>query len=263
MSRIHLFEFSDQAWLPAVFRDLFTDYLSCLFSTFRVYESVVPLIKQVMDKSNTSQIIDLCSGASGAWLRLLGRFREKQIPVSVTLSDKYPNIASFERISEMTAGQIGYIDPPIDPTKSTIGREGIRTLFSSFHHFRPEQSRAIIRNAVEAGEAICVFEMTERRLSTILVTLLFGPLMLFCLTPFIRPLSVQRLFWTYVLPVVPLIYTWDGVISHLRTYSPAELSDLADSIQQNDYEWSIGRIGLSRSNLFAITYLLGYPKGRP
>ena len=35
---------------------------------------------------------------------------------------------------------------------------GFRTLFSSFHHFRPEQARAILANAMEKKQAIAVFE---------------------------------------------------------------------------------------------------------
>jgi hypothetical protein len=259
MGRLHLFEFSDQAWLPRVFRDLFTEYLSHLFSALRIYQSVEPFIRQVMEQRSTCHVIDLCSGASGPWPRLVRQLNGKGIRVSVTLTDKYPNVASFRRISEMTQGQIGYIEESVDPTESLPKAGEVYTLFSSFHHFRPEQSRAIVRNAVQAGATICVFEMTERRLSTVLLTLVLGPLVLLCLTPGIRPRSLRRLFWTYIIPIVPLVYTWDGVVSHLRTYSPAELHELADSVNGKGYRWEVGRIRSPRSSLFSVTYLLGYP----
>jgi hypothetical protein len=260
MARIHLFEFSDQGWFPRLLRDYFTDYLTQLFATFHVYESVIPLLQRVMDCKGTSQVLDLCSGASGPWLRLFQKFREENSPVKVTLSDKYPNLESFRRASRMADGQIDYIASPVDPTKSLPETGVICTLFSSFHHFRPPESRRLLKNAVEAHNVICVFEMTERDPVTILLTLLLGPLVLLCLTPLIRPFSVGRLFWTYLVPVVPIVYVWDGVVSHLRTYSIQELRSLVAPIESNGYEWEISQIPVSlRSNPFPVTYLLGYP----
>jgi hypothetical protein len=71
----------------------------------------------------------------------------------------------------------------------------------------------------------------------------------FC-TPFIRPFTWRRLLWTYVVPVVPLVAMWDGLVSNLRTYSPVELSTLADALHGPAYRWRSGRvpsIGLSRA----------------
>ena len=33
-----------------------------------------------------------------------------------------------------------------------------RTMFAGFHHFRPEDARKILRSALDAGRAICIFE---------------------------------------------------------------------------------------------------------
>ncbi len=43
------------------------------------------------------------------------------------------------------------------------------------------------------------------------------------LTPAIRPFRWSRLFWTYVVPLVPLAVTFDGVVSCLRIYTPEEM----------------------------------------
>ncbi len=40
--------------------------------------------------------------------------------------------------------------------------KGFRTMFTSFHHFPPEEARAILQNAVDAGEGIGIFEITRR-----------------------------------------------------------------------------------------------------
>ncbi len=63
---------------------------------------------------------------------------------------------------------------------------GFRTLFNSFHHFTPDDARAILRGAVGARQPIAVFEIPERKLSVVLSTLL-APFMVLLATPFIRP----------------------------------------------------------------------------
>jgi hypothetical protein len=66
------------------------------------------------------------------------------------------------------------------------------------------------------------------------------------------------LFWTYLLPVIPLVLFWDGIVSNLRTYSPAELQELTLGVQRDGYRWEIGKIPAGSCK---ITYLLGYPLG--
>jgi hypothetical protein len=52
------------------------------------------------------------------------------------------------------------------------------------------------------------------------LVLLLAPLMTvlgyFVATPFIRPRSLPRWLWTYLVPIVPLTTCWDGVVSLLR-----------------------------------------------
>jgi hypothetical protein len=78
------------------------------------------------------------------------------------------------------------------------------------------------------------------------------------MTPFIKPRTFARFFWTYLIPVVPLVTSWDGVVSLLRTYSPRELQELTLSFPSNDYNWEIGYASTG-TPVFSFTYLVGYP----
>jgi hypothetical protein len=102
------------------------------------------------------------------------------------------------------------------------GLDGFRTLFNAFHHFRPELARRILADAVAARRPIAVFEVVSRRLLP-LVGLLLSPLNVLVLMPFVRPRRWSWLFFTYVVPVIPLFVLWDGVVSWLRIYSEPEL----------------------------------------
>ncbi len=87
---------------------------------------------------------------------------------------------------------------------------------------------------------------------------LLTPPMIALATPFIRPFRWKRLFWTYVIPLVPFTCWWDGIISQFRAYTPADLERLANAVAIDSYTWRAGKVpfGSVPGNL---TYLLGYP----
>ncbi len=46
-----------------------------------------------------------------------------------------------------------------------------------------------------------------------------------------------------MIPIVPIIVLWDGIISFLRIYSVKEMEDLVNSIDNKDkFDWEIGKI---------------------
>ena len=64
---------------------------------------------------------------------------------------------------------------------------------------------------------------------------------------------------TYLIPVIPLAYGFDGVISHLRTYSPEELRTLTRDLSGPRYQWDIGQQRPQGAGP-RITYIVGYPR---
>ena len=85
------------------------------------------------------------------------------------------------------------------------------------------------------------------------------PLAVLMVTPFIRPFRPSRLLWTYLVPVVPFIVLFDGIISCLRTYNPSELEALtAELTSENKYVWQFGEQKAEKS-LLPVTFLIGYP----
>ncbi len=67
--------------------------------------------------------------------------------------------------------------------------------------------------------------------------------------------------WTYLIPVVPLVSFFDGLVSCLRTYSVQELRELSEGLDAKDYQWEIGE-RKSTAGPIPITYLIGVPTGR-
>ena len=133
-------------------------------------------------------------------------------------------------------------------------------MFSSFHHFSPEEARAILQSAVDTSQSIGIFEITRRAPSTI--GLMFAwALMLFVCTPLIRPFRWSRLLWTYLVPIIPLVLLFDGVVSCLRTYRAQELREMTKKLSGIEYQWKVGEHSRA-SGQAPITYLIGYPQTR-
>ena len=259
--RLHLFEFTDQPWYPQVFRRIQTDYLQFVTTRGSGHQNLIPLFEKALRRSKTVEIVDLCSGGSGPWLRLAEKLRMAGMPVKITLTDKFPSSDAVQKCARESNGNIVYIKEPVDAMNVPTQLRGMRTMFEGFHHFLPEQARLILYDACEQRVAIGIFEASLPLPQAPLIFVL-SPLMtllgyLFS-TPFIRPFTWSRLLWTYLLPVVPLATCWEGLVSFLRVYTEKELRVLISQLTDDDYRWEIGKVSTGTA-LFEFTYLLGYP----
>lgn len=257
--RLQLFEFEDLPWFPQRWRNLLTEALRFGIQREHIYHAVVPLIMRRLEHTHCHEIIDLGSGAAGPWVSLYDLFIQAGYPITVTLTDKYPHVQALANVSTGAAEHIHFCTDSIDARCVPPSLQGMRTMFTAFHHFPPEEARLILQNAVQQKVAIGIFEMTQRSITALLLTPILVIFTTLFNTPRIKPLTLERLLWTYLVPIVPFVNTWDGIVSNLRTYTPHELFMLLHTIEHHSYDWEIGQIpitGLPTS----ITYLIGYPK---
>ncbi len=256
MGRIHLFEFEDQSWFPGVIRNFGTDFLQYLANRTNMFEPIISKLEQGLKCSEGQRIIDLCSGGGGGLLSLNRSLQKENHEVTITLTDLYPNIDAFET-TQNQADNFAYVEDAVDARHVPAELKGLRTMFLSFHHFKPSDARQILQNAVDSNQPIGVFEAQERSVPSV-IAMLFSPVTLLLTTPFIRPFRFSRILFSYLIPIVPLFVLWDGVVSALRTYSVKEMEELVQSLESSDrFNWESGRI---KSGPGAILYLLGTPK---
>ena len=259
MKRIHLFEICDQPWLPATLRDAATAYLETSLRLSGQAKFLFPKLAAALRAAKTEQILDLCSGSGGPVPLAIEELPVLGIEVRATLTDAFPNLAAFERLARESSGRIDFIREPVDATRVPRELEGLRTLFNAFHHFRPERARAILDAAARDRHPIAIFELVGRD-PAMLLGILFAWLGVLFLMPFVRPFRWSGLFFTYVLPVLPLLVVFDGLVSCLRVYSIPELEALAAEVGTDvpGYNFEAGRIRIGRAPLYA-TYLVGTP----
>ncbi len=258
MRRIHFIELHDQPWFPSFLRDYVTDALQFGFNLIEVYAPIAPLLQRIVDSTETQSIVDLCSGGGGPWLDLSRRLDSRNPPrdssgLQIYLTDKYPNLGAFQKVSAASEGRIRFYPEPVDATSVPRELKGVRTMFSTFHHFPPEAARAVLQDAVDAREGIAVFEVARRAPTAIALVFAFVFMLFVCMTA-MRPFRWSRLLWTYLVPIVPFVLLFDGIVSCLRTYRPQELREIAD-LTAGEYRWEAGE----SKGKAPITYLIGYP----
>lgn len=256
MKRVHFIEIEDEAWCPAAVRDGATDYLQFVIAVTNPYKVVLPKLREALAQTKETQIVDLCSGGGGAWRRLLPELIAENPQIQLCLTDKYPNLAAFEAFKTEFPENLTYAETETDAARVPETLKGFRTLFTSFHHFRPDAARGILADAVKNRQGIAVFEFTQRRTLPIL-SMLLTPLAVWLTTPLIRPVRGSRLLLTYLIPAVPFVVGFDGVVSCLRTYTPDELKDLTGGLS-GEYVWEIGEIPV-KGSIVPVTYLIGFP----
>ena len=92
MARLHLLEIHEQPWCPAVIRDGATDCLRLVATVGNQFKHIAPLLQAALLATGATQIVDLCSGGGGPWLRLGPGLRTGDgAPVQILLTDLYPN----------------------------------------------------------------------------------------------------------------------------------------------------------------------------
>lgn len=256
--RLHLFEFEDYDWFPDFLRKGQTDYLHFVIKTAGIYKPAVPLVKELIDRSGSDEILDLCSGGGGGadiFQKDLEELTGKEI--KITISDKYPNIDAFEHIMEISKGKVDFSKDPIDATNVPDKFKSIRTIFSAFHHFEPDAAKKILKDASDHGVPIAVFEGTNKDILNFFGILIFTPIIFLFITPFMKPFRLSRLIFTYLIPLIPIVTTWDGIVSILRMYTPKQMLEMAESVTGENYNWKAGKVKGKLRN--TVMYLTGYP----
>lgn len=257
MKRRHLFEFEDLPWFPRFLRNYGTDFLQFIANKMDVYKEAIPVLQKGLKKSGQKKIIDLAAGGGGGWEKIVPRLKEQFPTLQITLTDFYPNTKAFKKMLLLDKDVFKYVPEGVNALDVPPQLKGLRTQFLSFHHFKYDDAKNILQNAVDARMPIAVFEIQERNMEHVLKNM-FSPLMVLLTAPFIKPFSIGRLIFTYLIPIVPLFILWDGVVSVLRTYSIKEMKQMTSELKnRTHYKWEVDKI---KDGPITVLYLLGYPK---
>jgi hypothetical protein len=267
MQRRELFEFEDQQWLPGIVRTGVTRLLVVLHRLFGTRDDMLRLIDLVRERRNFNLIVDLGSGSGGVMPEVVREMnaRPGSAELQLLLTDLHPDERILAEYRKEEDGAITYHDRSVDATNTAALPDGLRTMVSSFHHLSRPVAAAVLRAAQHDRQPILIYELAENRIPFFLWLLLLpiGLTILFfmalVMTPFVRPISFRQLLLTYLVPVIPLVYAWDGQASLPRTYSKADATSLIADLDNEHYHWEIGAIDQFLTGRKQGFCLIGYP----
>jgi hypothetical protein len=260
MKRIHLFEFEDFAWFPEWLRRCMTRLIIVMHKLLGTSKKVAGLLAKVLKKSESSTILDLCSGSGGPMPDVLEILCDKHgMPnISLVLTDLYPDTETAKFYNSQCGDNINYRTIPVDVTQLDGQIDGLRTMVGSFHHLKPQEARKLLTTFQESAKPVCIFEVSDNSTPMALWLIAFpiNFIMTLFITPIVRPMTWQQLVFTYLIPIIPICFAWDGAVSNARTYTLNDLDELLDGIASDNYMWEKGIIEGKTNQI----YLLGIPK---
>ncbi|KAI9706411.1 MAG: hypothetical protein M1836_003416 [Candelina mexicana] len=246
-----LFEIDDQEFTPANIRFLVQELLTAFWTarlpliqrTSPAYLAASVILHTLSTyPSDPSEpeimIVDFASGAGGPTPtieRIVNTERRKrgQKEIVFTLSDIKPHIEAWRRASKQTmfldhiSRSVDATNPPQEVTSGQYGeRKRVFRLYClAFHHFDDGMAKKVLESTLETSDGFAIVELVSRQVSSFILMLLYIPT-IFVVTIFWYPFSLEMLFYTYVIPIVPFIVVFDGFISALRTRTFGEVLTL-------------------------------------
>ena len=268
MKRIQLFEFEDFDWLPNVIRSGITSLIKVLHRMMGTSQVLAKIISETRDKFDFNQITDLGSGSGGPMIKTLTLLNEslpQNQKLQLLLTDKYPNQDVVERINNCTHSNIRYESESVDASLLGESPIGLKTMIASFHHMNPMDAKSILHSAEQSNQPILIYEIAKNNVPTLLWCLLL-PLSLVILiimsmlmTVVVRPIKLSQLLFTYLIPIIPIIYAWDGQASLMRTYTFEDIISMLPNSSNDNYTWEI-KDSYKLNGKKAGYYILGHPK---
>ena len=253
--RFQLFEFCDLASLPRFMREGFQDCLGFVHKLYKPYRRLSPKIAEWLDGH---VLLDIASGRGEQIREFLINLSEEsasKLP-QVTLSDLYPDCDAYRRLQQQFGQNVisFYSHPfPIQDLNCTDQRYW--SIFTALHHFDKDLLTNLFKAVLEKADGLCIVEPSSRRLSDLIGMLLGFPFHM--LAPFFsRRFSFLKFIFTSIIPLIPFMVTFDGVVSVLRTYSKEELIELfplglKEEFSMKYYETTWG-LGLMKASLLLL-----------
>ncbi|MEZ4969392.1 MAG: hypothetical protein R2814_06995 [Flavobacteriaceae bacterium] len=266
MKRIQLFEFEDLRWFPSWLRACLTKLIVVLQKMMGVPRVLSKLIANVLAANRIGHIVDLGSGSGGVMpevLRTIKRDYGLQ-EVDLTMSDQYPDTKVIEFFNSVGEKGIRYSEKPLDATNLHNAPVGLKTMINCFHHMPPQKARSILKSAERNNQPLLIYEMAENNIPLWIwwlflpLSLLILVIMVFFMTPFVKPLTWQQLIFTYIVPIIPICYAWDGQASLPRMYTLKDMDILLEGLGSNMYHWEKGHVKKSNNKKLG-TFVLGVP----
>ena len=121
------------------------------------------------------------------------------------------------------------VEKPVDLLSLSVdlpaGDDVLIVISAAFHHIPPKARSRVLLNLTQLGDVL-ILEPLSRNWPSLLIALLSAfPCLAAPLVLYKRSGILRRVWWSYIIPLVPFILTYDGIVTVLRNWSQAEWQD--------------------------------------
>lgn len=260
--RLHLFEFTDLPWVPNFLKHHISEIIEQIDANSPTLETAIDKLAKILEEQGERDVTELCAGSGRTLIRSLDdAFSEERLG-RLRITDYFPQVAEYRKLER----KYDYVDPvetPVDARAVPDDLPGARVIIRGFHHFKPRDAKAILKSAFDRRAVFASFETPERSARWILfISLIPSFILALIMTARIRPFRWHHLVFGYLVPIVPLMFCWDNVVSGLRAYTQDELAELVADLNHPDYHWEIGVLPNKNPDhaIKRIAYIIGTPR---
>lgn len=236
-------ELEDYSWFPQIFRRYQADYIGSLVKWLSVYRPIVVELEHLIGSSHPQFMQDLCSGSGIPAIYM--QHHVKNIPQTM-LSDKYSHKA-FRDDPQMI-----YIRQSTDAITLTPLPRICYTMYNAFHHFSREEQKELVRKMAESKNPFLFAEILQPGILTLIRIVLASTILQLLTAPFVKPFSLKRLCFTYIVPVNVLIVLIDGIISVFKSRSANYYRRAFKDMANSEFEISVGQYNSWKGGLIFI-----------
>ncbi|RDI84824.1 hypothetical protein Vi05172_g5455 [Venturia inaequalis] len=215
---------------------------------------IIRTLDEMPDLENIKlSLVDFCSGAGGpipTIEKLVNEARKSKgkPPLPFLLCDLHPHIDHWMKHSRESPNlsfipqKVDATDPPIAVTSlssaNSRSEDGefasdtkvFRLYCLSFHHFDDTMAKKVLESTMNTADGFAIIELQDRKLGSL--CLIFGHVAyMFASTIFYFWKDPIQLFFTYIIPVLPTVVTFDGLVSCLRVRTFREVVKLIKGIE--------------------------------
>lgn len=235
----HLFEFTDQPWLPASSRETFFEVLDLCNSRFRDFNaSVAAQCIEIAEANGIRTIVEMGAGRAPITRHLAGD--ERTAGWKLVPCDLKPDEGVYRKLEAAFPDRVSPIYTPIDFSEPHEWEpETLLVFCASLHHIPAPMRPSILKTLVEGRTRVAVFEPMKRTFVSVLSVM--GAIVPALLLPILargRGL-LRRAFWCWLFPFVPAIFLWDAVVSCLRQWTDAQWKDQLGQLLDRSRPFSV------------------------
>jgi hypothetical protein len=151
-----------------------------------------------------------------------------------------------------SSAQVEYRNKAVDALQDRLPEGQLYTMFNAFHHFSLTEKLKIGHNVFNHQSKLMVFEPLQPNPIVFIKVLLATTVGLLLAAPFIKPFSVMRLLFTYIIPVGIFVTCWDGLVSVMKALSHRDLKKFKAAAMREGLNVSYAHLP---SNFARITFI--------